>query len=156
MLLAGVNSEKVETFKKQNRDVQLTVDARLQTTLQRVLQNDSAVGGKRVSIVVMEDSTGDVLASAMYPLPPVSDWERLTLHRPEQQSLQDLINTTDPGFTRATQPGSTAKLATALAAFNKLGMGAMQKTFLVREQDRIRVRSDEPDETGGSIWSVRL
>lgn len=148
LLVAGINSQKVDSFKQQNRDVQLTIDARLQTTLQKSLGSDAALEGKRVSVVVMEDSTGDVLASAMYPLPPVSDWERLNTTAAEQQALPYFITTSDLGFTRATQPGSTAKLATALAAFNKLGLPAAQKTILVREQDRIRVRSDEPDETG--------
>jgi cell division protein FtsI/penicillin-binding protein 2 len=66
----------------------------------------------------------------------------------EQRALAQFITTRDLGFTHATQPGSTAKLATTLAAFNKLGTNAAAKTFLVREEDRIRVRSDEPDETG--------
>jgi cell division protein FtsI/penicillin-binding protein 2 len=33
----------------------------------------------RISVVVMEDKTGDVLASANYPLPPVNDWDMLNL-----------------------------------------------------------------------------
>jgi cell division protein FtsI/penicillin-binding protein 2 len=58
------------------------------------------------------------------------------------------VTNTDLGFTHATQPGSTAKLVTALAAFNKLGDAAITKTKLIRTQDLIRVKSDEPDETG--------
>ena len=34
-LLAGINSEEVANFKKRNRDVQLTMDAGLQTELQQ-------------------------------------------------------------------------------------------------------------------------
>jgi cell division protein FtsW (lipid II flippase) len=148
LLLAGINSNEVTAFKQRNRDVQLAIDARLQTRIQRSLLADATLQGKRVSVVVMEDSTGDVLASAAYPLPPVEDWERLNLTMAEQQQLANPVTINDPGFTLATQPGSTAKLATALAAFNKLGDTAAHKTFLVREEDRIRIRSDEPDETG--------
>ena len=36
-LIAGINSKEVEEFKKRNRDVQLTLDAGLQTTLQKSL-----------------------------------------------------------------------------------------------------------------------
>ena len=147
-LLAGITSDTVSAFKQQNRDVQLTIDARLQTNLQKALEQDTTLKGKRVSIVVMSDSTGDVLASALYPLPPAGDWERLTMTAAEQQNLTDPVTLSDLGFTYATQPGSTAKLATALAAFNKLGMNAAQKTFVVRPEDRIRIRSDEPDEAG--------
>jgi cell division protein FtsI/penicillin-binding protein 2 len=148
MLLAGVDSKKVSSFKRQNRDVTLAIDARLQTALQKAITADATLTGKRVSVVVMEDSTGDVLASAASPLPPVQDWEGLNTTAAEQRELAQAITTRDLGFTHATQPGSTAKLATALAAFNKLGLNAAAKTFLVREEDRIRIRSDEPDETG--------
>jgi cell division protein FtsW (lipid II flippase) len=148
LLLAGINSKAVEEFKQRNRDVQLSMDARLQTAIQKSLQADDSLRNKRVSVVIMEDSTGDVLASAVYPLPTVNDWEKLTLSVAEQNKLPYWITNTDLGFTHATQPGSTAKLVTALAAFNKLGDAAITKTKLIRTQDLIRVKSDEPDETG--------
>jgi hypothetical protein len=148
LLLAGVNSKEVEAFKKRNRDVQLTMDGALQTALQRSIAADPTLKNNRVSVVVMEDSTGEVLASANYPLPPVNDWEKLTLPTAEQTKLSYWLTTRDLGFTHATQPGSTAKIATALAAFNKLGTAAAQKSFIIRQQDLIRVQSDEPDETG--------
>ncbi|HVG42049.1 MAG TPA: FtsW/RodA/SpoVE family cell cycle protein, partial [Chitinophagaceae bacterium] len=148
LLLAGINSDTVEAFKKRNRDVQLAMDARLQTSIQMSLAKDDSLNGKRVSVVVMEDSTGDVLASAAYPLPPITDWELMNLTTREQNSLPFWLTATDLGFTYATQPGSTAKLLTALASFNKLGPAAANKTFLIRQQDLIRIRSEEPDETG--------
>ena len=55
---------------------------------------------------------------------------------------------TDIGFTHATQPGSTAKLVTAMAAFNKLGVAAAKKTIRVYPKDLIRVTGPEPDEAG--------
>jgi cell division protein FtsI/penicillin-binding protein 2 len=96
----------------------------------------------------MEDNTGDVLASAAYPLPPVDDWDMLTLSEAELNKLPGWNVNTDIGFTHATQPGSTAKLATALAAFNKLGDSAATKTILVRRGDLIRIKGPEPDEPG--------
>jgi cell division protein FtsW (lipid II flippase) len=148
LLLAGINSKAVEEFKQRNRDVQLTMDARLQTSIQKSLATDDSLKNKRVSVVIMEDATGDVLASAAYPLPDINDWETITLSIREQNKLPYWLTNTDLGFTVATQPGSTAKLVTALAAFNKLGDAAITKTKLIRPGDLIRVKSDEPDETG--------
>jgi cell division protein FtsI/penicillin-binding protein 2 len=148
LLLAGINSSEVEAFKQQNRDVQLSMDATLQTRIQKDLALDDSLADNRVSVVILEDTTGDVLASAMYPLPPVNDWERLTMSTQEQNRQMGWLVTSDLGFTYATQPGSTAKLATALAAFNKLGMAAANKNILIRNHDLIRIKSAEPDEPG--------
>ncbi|MGN6163448.1 MAG: FtsW/RodA/SpoVE family cell cycle protein [Flavisolibacter sp.] len=148
LLLAGINSEAVEAFKQRNRDVQLSMDAALQTSIQQSLAKDDSLQDNRISVVIMEDSTGDVLSSAMYPLPPVNNWEQLTMPLAEQNKLQSWTVNTDLGFTYATQPGSTAKIATSLAAFNKLGMAAAQKTIVIKPQDLIRIKSAEPDEAG--------
>ena len=148
LLLAGINSKQVDSFKRKNRDVQLTMDAALQTNLQKALATDDSVKIKRVSVVVMEDNTGDVLASASYPLPPVNDWDMLTLSEAELNKFPGWNVNSDIGFTHATQPGSTAKLVTALAAFNKLGEAAATKTIRVLPQDLIRVKGPEPDEAG--------
>lgn len=148
LLLAGINSKQVDSFKQTNRDVQLTVDAALQTSLQKALATDDSVKIKRVSVVIMEDNTGDVLASASYPLPPINDWDMLTLSEGELNKFPGWNVNTDIGFTHATQPGSTAKLVTALAAFNKLGEAAATKTIRVLPQDLIRIKSAEPDEAG--------
>ncbi len=148
LLLAGINSNAVDSFKQQNRDVQLTVDAALQTRIQNALQTDDSLFDKRVSVVVMEDNTGDVLASASYPLPQVNDYDMLTLTPQQQNNLPGFITDNDLGFTVATQPGSTAKLVTAMAAFNKLGLAAAKKTIHVYPQDLIRTKGYEPDEAG--------
>jgi cell division protein FtsW (lipid II flippase) len=148
LLLAGINSEQVEAFKKRNRDVQLSMDAALQTSIQQSIAKDDSLQDNRISAVILDDSTGDVLASAMYPLPPVNNWDQLNLSLAEQNKLLSWNTNTDLGFTYATQPGSTAKIATSLAAFNKLGMAAARKTILIKPQDLIRIKSAEPDEAG--------
>lgn len=148
LLLAGVNSEEVAAFKKRNRDVKLAVDARLQTTIQQSIAQDDSLKKSRVSVVIMEDETGDVLTSAVYPLPTVKDWELLTMTTAEQNRLSGWHTNADLGFTYATQPGSTAKVLTAMAAFNKLGPSVVNKTFTVSRAERIRTKGIEPDETG--------
>lgn len=148
LLLAGINSADVEQFKKRNRNIKLTVDAGLQTTIQNTIALDTAVNKSRVSVVIMEDITGDVLASAVYPLPPVKNWDLLNMTISEQNKLSGWYTTADLGFTTATPPGSTAKVLTAMAAFNKLGVAAAQKVFTVSYTERIRTKGIEPDETG--------
>ncbi|QKJ33097.1 FtsW/RodA/SpoVE family cell cycle protein [Mucilaginibacter mali] len=148
LLIAGINSSEVEAFKKRNRDVQLTVDAELQTNIQRSVATDTSLYDNRVSVVVMQPNTGDVLASAVYPLPPVHNWDQMTMPVSEQNKLSQWITTADLGFTYATQPGSTAKVLTTMAAFNKLGLAAADKKFTVESWERIRTKGIEPDETG--------
>lgn len=148
LLLAGINSAEVEAFKKRNRDIKLTMDAGLQTSIQNSIAQDTSLLDNRVSVVVMESNTGDVLTSAVYPLPPVHDWEKLTMSYAEQNQLDTWTTTQDLGFTLATQPGSTAKLATSIASFNKLGLAAANRKFNVASFERIRTKGVEPDETG--------
>lgn len=148
LLLAGINSQEVDAFRNRNRDVQLTVDAGLQTSIQNSIARDTSLADNRVSVVIMEANTGDVLTSAVYPLPPVHNWEQLTMSTADQNQLSQWMTTSDLGFTYATQPGSTAKVLTSLASFNKLGMEAANKRYNVTMADRIRTKGLEPDETG--------
>ncbi|MBV9962708.1 MAG: cell cycle protein, partial [Parafilimonas sp.] len=148
LLIAGINSKQVDSFKQQNRDVQLTLDAALQTKIQQSLLSDDSLINNRISVVVMEDKTGDVLASANYPLPQTDNWDMLNLTPAQQNQLSGWITDNDLGFTIATQPGSTAKLITSLAAFNKLGIDAAKKVIVVRPADLIRIKGPEPDEAG--------
>ncbi|MEB0248925.1 FtsW/RodA/SpoVE family cell cycle protein, partial [Mucilaginibacter sp. 5B2] len=148
LLIAGINSKEVEAFKNRNRDVKLTMDAGLQTSIQTSMATDTSLLDNRVSVVVMESNTGDVLTSANYPLPPVHDWEKLTMSYYDQNQLSQWTTTQDLGFTLATQPGSTAKLATSIASFNKLGLAAADKKYNVESYERIRTKGLEPDETG--------
>ncbi|HYC28771.1 MAG TPA: cell cycle protein, partial [Chitinophagaceae bacterium] len=134
LLLAGINSSKVDAFKKRNRDVRMTIDAALQTGIQNSLQALDSLKNSRISVVVMEDSSGDVLASAMYPLPDVAALQELSQGELQLENLSPWLADKDIGFTHATQPGSTAKLATAMAAFNKLGEDAAKRTILIRPQ----------------------
>lgn len=148
LLLADINGPEIAAFKNKNRDVQLTVDAELQTGIQQAIAADTSLQDNRVSVVVMEANTGDVLASAVYPLPPVHNWDQLTMSQGDQNKLATWMTTTDLGFTYASQPGSTAKVLTAMSAFNKLGVGAADVVYHVSTEERIRTKGIEPDETG--------
>jgi cell division protein FtsW (lipid II flippase) len=148
LLLADINGPEVAAFKNRNRDVKLTMDADLQTSIQQSIATDTSLYDNRVSVVVMEAKTGDVLVSAQYPLPPVHNWDKLTMSQADQNKLSNWMTTTDLGFTYASQPGSTAKVLTAMSAFNKLGVAAADVTYHVSTEERIRTKGIEPDETG--------
>lgn len=148
LLLAGINSKEVEAFKQRNRDVTLTMDAGLQTSIQTSIAKDDSLKDNRVSVVIMEDSSGDVLTSAVYPLPLIKDWDMMTMTQADQNKLAQWTTTSDLGFTYATQPGSTAKILTAMSSFNKLGLAAADKKYRVSSYERIRTKGIEPDETG--------
>ncbi|MEN0053325.1 MAG: FtsW/RodA/SpoVE family cell cycle protein [Mucilaginibacter sp.] len=148
LLLADINGPEIAAFKNKNRDVQLTVDAELQTSIQQSIAADTSLLDNRVSVVIMEPATGDVLASAVYPLPPVHNWDQLTMSQSDQNKLATWMTTTDLGFTYASQPGSTAKVLTAMSAFNKLGIDASKVVYHVSMNERIRTKGIEPDETG--------
>jgi len=99
---------------KQGNSVVLTIDARIQHIAEKALR---AVG--RGAAVVVDPNNGDVLAMASVPsfdpnsfIPSISaaDWKNLT------------DDATDPLLNRATSgyaPGSTYKVATALAGLRK-------------------------------------
>lgn len=148
ILKSGLDTTEISGFKKRNRDIKLTVDAGLQTHLQLALAQNPTLKQNRVSVVVLSSANGDVLASAAFPLPPVQDWETLTLPLTAQTKIPGWLNTADPGFTVATQPGSTVKVLTALAAFNKLGNAAARKSYVISANERIRTSGAEPDEIG--------
>lgn len=140
-LKAGHNSERVaklnardESFfaigKIKPQDIQLTIDAELQTMLQyeiisHVKKNHAGKNKLRISVVILDAQNGDLLSSAIYPLP---DADRL---REEQKngtrSYRDVnkpwswksYSDMDLGLIYPSAPGSTAKVLVGLAGFHK-------------------------------------
>ena len=144
MLRSGIDSSNAEVKKltSKNRDVVLAVDARLQTSLQQALST-SEFHDKRISVVVMDARSGDLLASALYPLPDLHSPETLLLTEKERTKLKLLVTDRDMGMTYATAPGSTAKIVTSMAAFKKLGLEAASIGYRdITPQEIIRGRND--------------
>jgi cell division protein FtsW (lipid II flippase) len=93
------------------RDVQMTIDARLQMKVAQILRNQLAQAKQdRGAAVVLDPATGDLLAAVSYPLPP-------------EQGTQEPAATDQPYLDRARYglypPGSTFKVVTAMAALRK-------------------------------------
>jgi cell division protein FtsI/penicillin-binding protein 2 len=108
---------EVRRLMERPRDLQITIDARLQARLGKALDRHlDSVGRTKGAIVVMDAASGDVLALVNAPRPRVTDAAVL--------GLEALPPADDPAwFDRARYglypPGSTFKLVTAAAALRK-------------------------------------
>jgi cell division protein FtsW (lipid II flippase)/cell division protein FtsI/penicillin-binding protein 2 len=85
------------------RDVQSTIDVRLQLKANEILQKRLQPTGLRGAIVVMNAQSGDVVALATYPLPPPN-------------GPGNKVTLLDRARYGEYPPGSTFKLVTAIAA----------------------------------------
>ncbi len=159
-LKAGIKSRKVRNFneKSHKKDIWLTLDAQLQTTIQNNLKEELKKQSNRidwrVSVVIVNAGSGEVLTSALYPLPKTSTLKTL-FEMPATEQLE-AINTgkiagvtftdCDLGLTYPTAPGSTVKVISGLAGLMKLGEKAVTKTYEIASKEIIR-----PSEPTGFI-----
>ena len=120
-----------------DRDLRLTIDVRLQRAASGLLK-EMTPEGRTSSAVVLDASTGEVLASATFPLP--------ALDHPTETHLDPKVF--DRGFGEgAKPPGSTFKLVTAMAALERDAASA-KWTRLVRASDRYARRGEPTGTTG--------
>lgn len=142
---SGIDGAVVAEYRARNRDLHLSVDASLQVALQNALAG-SEFSDKRVSVVVLDAATGDVLASALHPLPNLQRPDELALPDRERLKLPYLITERDLAMTYPTAPGSTAKIMTATAALNKLGIAGTEVSLPISCGEIIRrgVAESEP------------
>jgi len=153
ILKAGIHSSEAEKLKKKQKDIHLTVDARLQTQIQNEMYqffkqgNYPAMKKLRASVVVLNAQTGELLCSANYPLP------NLDTLKIKPENYNDIEGTLTYNFTRAytdmdlgasfpSAPGSTAKVISALAGFMKYGQKVTTKIYNVDPAETIY--KDEP------------
>ena len=148
-LRAGIDSREVADRKAKNRDIYLSINAELQVALQKALAQ-SEYNNKRLSVVVLDASSGDVLASAVHPLPNLKTPEVLLSDR-DRLKLPYLVTERDLGMTYPTAPGSTAKILTAMAAFNKLGSSASSVSYPISCQEIIRRGTRESEPCGEEV-----
>ncbi|WEK33614.1 MAG: FtsW/RodA/SpoVE family cell cycle protein [Candidatus Pseudobacter hemicellulosilyticus] len=124
-LAAGIDPDAapVRAIREKDRNLTLSVDAALQVELQDSLQS-SAFANRRIAVVVLDAASGELLASALHPLPNTAAPELLELPDRQREQLSIPVTDRDLGMTYATAPGSTAKILTAMAGLNKLGTPA--------------------------------
>ncbi len=149
-LRSGLDGRVVAEHKSRNRNLHLSVDAALQVALQNALAQ-SAYADKRLSVAVLDAATGEVLASALYPLPNLQRPDELTLPDRDRMTLPYLTTERDLAMTYPTAPGSTAKIMTATAALNKLGIEAASIRFPISCGEIIRRGKVESEPCGGLV-----
>lgn len=168
-LIEGVHGRPLrkhnEKVQNGDFDLRLTLDAKLQMNLQNQirkhvesqtdLNNNNLL---RISVVILDAGSGDLLASANYPLP---DQDRLryeedaaiamgkkyavysdNYHYKDKQWTA--YTDRDLGLTYQTQPGSTAKVMSAMAGFMKIGSQVIGKSYMVYNEEKIDTKLGEP------------
>lgn len=155
-LKAGINSKRINDFNNDDEsffsmgkikpaDIHLLVDAVLQTKLQdgimTFVENDPTLSKKkkvRVSAVVLNATTGELLSSANYPLPDLETLpERPDVYR--DASIKEAYTDMDLGLFFATQPGSTAKVMSAISSLMK---DSLSENFICPIRDYEKPSSD--------------
>ncbi|HEV3196761.1 MAG TPA: FtsW/RodA/SpoVE family cell cycle protein [Bryobacteraceae bacterium] len=101
------------------RDVRMSIDARLEVRVSEILRNQLKQAKQdKGAAVVMDPSTGDLLAAVSYPLPPDA---QETAEQPAAAEHEGAA--ANPYLDRARYglypPGSTFKVVTAMAALRK-------------------------------------
>ena len=155
LLKSGIKSDEVKKWNenRNTRDLTLTVDAQLQRQLQMkmadYISHQPKMAGNdrlRASVVVLDVGSGDLLTSACYPLPD---------HRIIEQHLNEgakyyrdygsgfkAYTDRDLGLTYQTQPGSTAKVMSALAAYMKVGDVASSYRYFIFDDEGVHAGVD--------------
>ncbi len=163
-LKAGLHSEKVKRLNERKRgdiepkDIQLTIDAELQAKLQSYIneyvnRKHSHLNKLRVSVVILDGKNGDLLTSAVYPLP------NYDILKDNEVSYNDMnrdwswkaYTDMDLGLTFPTAPGSTAKVVTGLAGYKKEGDKIESAKYYIYPQERIF-----PGEPVGMVVDMNL
>ena len=142
MLKGGVDSAPVKAWnaKRAERDLTLTLDASLQVRMQRKMEDAIQANTNyknnrllRASVVVVDAGKGDLLCSANYPLPNQDTLRYLTDHQiykfTAENPNQWIYTDRDLGLTYQSQPGSTAKVMSAMAGLMKFGEQGADITY---------------------------
>lgn len=153
-LRSGIDTtnEAVRKIKHKDRDIHLSIDAALQKEIQDSLRI-SNFKNDRIAVVVLDAATGDLLASALNPLPNLQMPDLMLLPDRERNKLPKPVTDRDLGMTYATAPGSTAKILTGMAAFNKMGVDAAKVKY--RDIYRNEIFRDNPTEQEPFIPKVK-
>lgn len=134
----GVNGERINDFNNNDEssdslykkiepaDVHLSVDAVLQTELQNEIKDfiskePTLKRNKklRASAVILDTNSGKLLSSANYPTPNIEQLLYLGDERYSDYKISEAYSDMDLGLFYATQPGSTAKVMSALSSLMK-------------------------------------
>lgn len=145
--------------KREDRDIRLSVDAVLQTNMQKEMAQYIKEKFKnnqnlRASVVVLDATSGELLTSSNYPLANTDSIINLRMlgldtkgGAPSEWRKGGPVTERDLGMTYMTPPGSTAKVMTAMAGFKKLGPQAYNRGFEIAEYMTVEPPQKEPNIT---------
>lgn len=113
------NPQVLELMARQ-RDVKMTIDAKLQMTVSRILERALVKQKKqRGAVVVMDAETGDLLASVSYPWPAQSQMNPQQLNYGASVAAVPEEMVLDRARYGLYPPGSSFKVVTSVAALRK-------------------------------------
>ncbi len=123
----------VKAVLERPRDVRMSIDAALQMRASQILSKELAkLGKQKGAVVVMDPSTGDLLAAVSYPWPSQAQFTSLQNDAQAPLPDRDLIDRARFGLY---PPGSSFKIVTAMAALRKDPALAKQRYECVRLPD---------------------
>jgi cell division protein FtsW (lipid II flippase)/cell division protein FtsI/penicillin-binding protein 2 len=146
ILEEGIGGSRLKEWNdmRKTRDIALTIDASLQTKMQNGLRgyalanfNNRSYNKLRISVVVLNAKSGELLCSANYPLPNQDRLKNAPFVYDEKDKNEKAYTDRDLGLTFQTAPGSTAKVMSAIAGLLKLGKAAASKTYFVDPRETI-------------------
>lgn len=160
MLKSGNDTTLINKWnaERHTRDLTMTVDARLQRSLEQHIADyvarDSKLNGNknlRISAVVLDATQGDLLSSANYPLPDPETIKMLSDNRIyvttsyyEHDKNRPAITDRDLGLTFQTMPGSTAKVASAITGFMAFGPEINDRGITIYKNETVEPPTGEP------------
>jgi len=109
------DNPEVKRILKRERDLHMSIDARLEMRVAQILESNlKKLGRTRGAVVVLDPSTGDLLASVSYPWPSEA---QLSGRGAAEDAVpeEELLDRARYGLY---PPGSSFKLVTAIAALN--------------------------------------
>lgn len=146
---SGVQSGKVEIFNKENRDVYLSLDVRMNQIINQVIRDKKAltkdITKYKTSVVVLNAKTGEVLASAMNPKPSKKDIQKINqipskyynkLYR-TYFGYEGMVADKDIGMFYRSVPGSTIKVVNALAYLKRDGADSAKVSYKITPNEVI-------------------
>lgn len=141
----GKNSVLIEEQNRKNKDIHLSLDVVLNERINKLIQSSDKYKKFRTSVVAINTKTGDVLASAMNPMPSYKDLKLISNIDPlEYRSIfkqifgDRMVVPRDLGITFPSRPGSAIKILDAYASLNKFGLPAANISYFVDAGEVIR------------------
>lgn len=141
----GKNSTLINAHNRKNKDIHLSLDVAFNQKINQIIRLKDAYKNYRTSVVAINTKTGDVLASAINPMPSYKDLKLISNIEPlEYRSVfkqifgERMVVPRDLGITFPSRPGSAIKILDAYASLNKFGLPAANISYFIEPGEIIR------------------